>query len=255
MPSSPPSTGDPVASLALTAVASGGVGLEVAVEATTGCATVFVYLTTYDQSTSAALTRISATSLSLVLCLLYLLLSPFHPLGLIALIGIGTLALTVIGRSEDVVTAGSQLPSCSSWRLSAPTTRGSSRFCASPTRRLGSSSASLPRGRLCDSSAKHRSASLLRVRPEGSPRSTSSLRHPGRGLIPTRGSRATSVGGAPTLSLSNVIDERRQCPRAGSHRQADKPLVTREPRDHLPSWGGDPSADRRRSIGSRSRRP
>jgi len=76
------------------------------VEATTGCATVFVYLTTYDQSTSAALTRTSATSLSLVLCLLYLLLFPFHPLGLIALIGIGTLALTVIGRSEDVVTAG-----------------------------------------------------------------------------------------------------------------------------------------------------
>src|SRR5580693_5587299 len=74
MPSSPPSTGDPVARLALTAVASGGAGLEVAVEATTGCATVFVYLTTYDQSTSAALTRTSATSLSLVLCLLYLLL-------------------------------------------------------------------------------------------------------------------------------------------------------------------------------------
>jgi hypothetical protein len=148
------------------------------------------------------------------------------------------------------------------WRSRRPTvdqmemrTRESSRYCAPPTRRLGSSSTSLPRGRLCDSSAKHRSASLLRVRPEGSPRSTSSLRHPGRGLIPTRGSRATSVGGAPTLSLSNVIDERRQCPRAGSHRQADKPLVTREPRDHLPSWGGDPSADRRRSIGSRSRRP
>jgi uncharacterized membrane protein YccC len=69
-------------------------------------ATVFVYRTTYDQSTSAALTRISATSLSLVLRPLYLLLFSFHPLGLAALIGMGTLALTVIGRSEDVVTAG-----------------------------------------------------------------------------------------------------------------------------------------------------
>jgi uncharacterized membrane protein YccC len=35
-----------------------------------------------------------------------LLLFSFHPLGLAALIGMGTLALTVIGRSEDVVTAG-----------------------------------------------------------------------------------------------------------------------------------------------------
>jgi uncharacterized membrane protein YccC len=58
-------------------------------------ATVFVYRTRCEQSTAAALTRISATSLSFLLRLIYLLLS-----------GVGTLLLTAIGRSEHVVRAG-----------------------------------------------------------------------------------------------------------------------------------------------------
>jgi uncharacterized membrane protein YccC len=41
-----------------------------------------------------------------VLCLIYLLLLPSSPGGLVVLIGIGTLTLTLLERSEDIVTAG-----------------------------------------------------------------------------------------------------------------------------------------------------
>lgn len=68
-------------------------------------ATVFVYRESYDQSLMAALSRMSATGVSFVLCLAYLLLFPFSVWGLAALIGIGSLILTLIGRPEDVITA------------------------------------------------------------------------------------------------------------------------------------------------------
>jgi uncharacterized membrane protein YccC len=55
---------------------------------------------------SAALSRMAATSLSFVLCLIYLLLFPFHAGGMAALIGISTIALTLLGRSEDIITTG-----------------------------------------------------------------------------------------------------------------------------------------------------
>src|ERR1700751_18663 len=54
-------------------------------------ATVFVYRTSYQQDTAAAVSRTVATALSCVLCLIYLLLLPFSPAGLVVLIGIGTL--------------------------------------------------------------------------------------------------------------------------------------------------------------------
>jgi uncharacterized membrane protein YccC len=44
--------------------------------------------------------------LSFALCLAYLLVLPFHPVGLAVLVGLGTLILTIVGRHEDVVTAG-----------------------------------------------------------------------------------------------------------------------------------------------------
>jgi uncharacterized membrane protein YccC len=69
-------------------------------------ATLFVYRESHRESVSSALTRLWATLLSLVLCLIYLLIFPFHPLGLAALIALGTFLLMVVGHDELVVTAG-----------------------------------------------------------------------------------------------------------------------------------------------------
>ena len=67
-------------------------------------ATVFVYRITYRQSVGAALSRMAATVVSFGLVLIYLMLFPFHPLGLAALIGTGTFVLMVMGRDDLVVT-------------------------------------------------------------------------------------------------------------------------------------------------------
>lgn len=69
-------------------------------------ATVFVYRQSFQQSVHAALSRMAATSLSFALCLVYLLIFPFHAWGMAALIGIGTIVLTLLGRSEDIITTG-----------------------------------------------------------------------------------------------------------------------------------------------------
>lgn len=69
-------------------------------------ATVFVYQYNYQQTVRAALSRMVATSLSFALCLVYLLIFPFTPWGMAALIGLGTIALRLAGRSEDIVTTG-----------------------------------------------------------------------------------------------------------------------------------------------------
>jgi uncharacterized membrane protein YccC len=68
--------------------------------------TIFVYRQSYQQSVSAALSRVAATAMSLALCLLYLLIFPFHPWGLAALVGIGAVVMTLLGRSEDIITTG-----------------------------------------------------------------------------------------------------------------------------------------------------
>jgi len=69
-------------------------------------ATVFVYRIGYRESIKAAVTRTWATLLSFALCLAYLLIFPFSPLGLAVLVGLGSLIVTFVGRPEDVVTAG-----------------------------------------------------------------------------------------------------------------------------------------------------
>jgi uncharacterized membrane protein YccC len=69
-------------------------------------ATIFVYRITYKQSVGAALSRLAATIVSFGLCLVYLLVFPFHPLGLAALIGIGTFLLMLMGRDDLIVTTG-----------------------------------------------------------------------------------------------------------------------------------------------------
>ena len=69
-------------------------------------ATVYVYRESQRQSREAAGGRAAATLLSFVLCLIYLLVFSFHPLGLALVIGIGTIVLMMIGREQDVVTTG-----------------------------------------------------------------------------------------------------------------------------------------------------
>ena len=68
--------------------------------------TVFVYRTRYQQDVTAALARMSATLFSFVLCLAYLLVLRPTPVWLAVLVGIGTFTLMLIGRSDDVITAG-----------------------------------------------------------------------------------------------------------------------------------------------------
>ena len=68
--------------------------------------TVFIYRDTQAQDVQAAVSRIIATLVSFGLCLAYLLLLPFHPLGLGVLIGAGAVILIALGRPGDVVTAG-----------------------------------------------------------------------------------------------------------------------------------------------------
>lgn len=68
-------------------------------------ATVFVFRTTYDGSAAAARSRMSATLLSFALCLIYLLVLPVDAVGMAAMIGVSGLAATLLGRSQDAVTA------------------------------------------------------------------------------------------------------------------------------------------------------
>ena len=69
-------------------------------------ATVYVYRESYQKSMRAALSRMSATFLSFALCLVYLLILPFNPVGMAALIGIGAVILILVDRADDVITAG-----------------------------------------------------------------------------------------------------------------------------------------------------
>ena len=69
-------------------------------------ATVFVFRTGCEQSVRAAFSRMAATSLSFVLCFIYLLLFPFHFLGMAALVAIGAVVMSLLGRPDDVITTG-----------------------------------------------------------------------------------------------------------------------------------------------------
>ena len=69
-------------------------------------ATIFVFRYSQAESMHAALSRMAATAVSFALCLLYLSIFPFHVWGMAALIGVGTVVVTVIGRAEDTITTG-----------------------------------------------------------------------------------------------------------------------------------------------------
>jgi uncharacterized membrane protein YccC len=68
-------------------------------------ATIFVIRDSYQHSVSAAVSRMSATTVSFVICLIYLLFLPFHSWALAVLIGISAIVATLIGRPEDAITA------------------------------------------------------------------------------------------------------------------------------------------------------
>jgi uncharacterized membrane protein YccC len=69
-------------------------------------ATVFVFRDTRADSITAGLERLIATCVSFALCLLYLLMFPFQPLGMAALIGVGTILIIVLGQRGDIATTG-----------------------------------------------------------------------------------------------------------------------------------------------------
>jgi uncharacterized membrane protein YccC len=69
-------------------------------------ATVFVFRETRVDSLSAGIGRLIATGVSFALCLAYLVILPFHPAGLAALLGIGTAIMMFLGRRDDIVTTG-----------------------------------------------------------------------------------------------------------------------------------------------------
>jgi|ERR1700735_4143723 uncharacterized membrane protein YgaE (UPF0421/DUF939 family) len=68
-------------------------------------ATIFVFRHSILESARAALSRTVATLLSFALCFFYLLVFPFHVVGMAALIWLSTVTLTLLGRSEDIITA------------------------------------------------------------------------------------------------------------------------------------------------------
>jgi hypothetical protein len=69
-------------------------------------ATIFVLRDSYRQSVAAAVSRMAATSASFVLCLIYLAFLPFHAWALAMLVGASALAVMLLGRPGDAVTAG-----------------------------------------------------------------------------------------------------------------------------------------------------
>jgi uncharacterized membrane protein YccC len=69
-------------------------------------ATVFVYRYSYDGSIGAALSRMGATSLSFVLCFIYLLFFPFRLSGMVTLIGVGAVVMSLIDQPDEIVTTG-----------------------------------------------------------------------------------------------------------------------------------------------------
>jgi uncharacterized membrane protein YccC len=67
--------------------------------------TIFVSRDSYQHSLAAAVSRMSATLASFVLCLIYLAFLPFHVWALALLIGVSALAVTLLGRPGDAGTA------------------------------------------------------------------------------------------------------------------------------------------------------
>jgi uncharacterized membrane protein YgaE (UPF0421/DUF939 family) len=68
-------------------------------------ATIFVLRDSFRKSVAAAISRMAATSVSFVLCLIYLAFLPFHVWALAVLVGASALVVMLLGRPGDAVTA------------------------------------------------------------------------------------------------------------------------------------------------------
>jgi uncharacterized membrane protein YccC len=68
-------------------------------------AAIFVNRSSYEQSLAAAASRMAATIISFVYCLIYLVFLPFHVWALALLVGVSALTATLIGRPGDATTA------------------------------------------------------------------------------------------------------------------------------------------------------
>ena len=68
-------------------------------------ATIFVARDSFSKSVAAAVSRMAATMVSFVLCLIYLAFLPFHAWALAVLVGASALAVMLLGRPGDAVTA------------------------------------------------------------------------------------------------------------------------------------------------------
>jgi uncharacterized membrane protein YccC len=69
-------------------------------------ATIFVLRDSFGKSVAAAVSRMAATCVSFVLCLIYLSFLPFHAWALAVLVGASALVVMLLGRPGDAVTAG-----------------------------------------------------------------------------------------------------------------------------------------------------
>jgi uncharacterized membrane protein YccC len=69
-------------------------------------ATVFVFRQTVAGIDASLLSRLVATVVGVALCLAYLAVFPFSPVGLSVLLALGTLAAHAIGRAQDASTIG-----------------------------------------------------------------------------------------------------------------------------------------------------
>jgi uncharacterized membrane protein YccC len=69
-------------------------------------ATIFVLRDSFGKSVAAAVSRMAATSVSFVLCLIYLAFLPFHAWALAVLVGTSALVVILLGRPGDAITAG-----------------------------------------------------------------------------------------------------------------------------------------------------
>lgn len=67
--------------------------------------TIFVNRTSYRDSVSVALSRVAATAVSFIICLVYLVFLPFHSWALALLIGVSVLVVVLLRRPQDAITA------------------------------------------------------------------------------------------------------------------------------------------------------
>ncbi|HVT69686.1 MAG TPA: FUSC family protein [Trebonia sp.] len=68
-------------------------------------ATIFVNRASVAETHTAAVSRLAATLISFVYCLVYLSLTPFHTWALPVLVALSALTATLLGRPGDAITA------------------------------------------------------------------------------------------------------------------------------------------------------